>query len=122
MADGVNGYNNEEGFLCSFTDEELVLIKATEVVTQGNALAESEVVVTQDKVFLLSMDELMWFTEADVSLMAVPTVGAVANDKSTWYKDYCLDYGVEATMWWLRKPVESFGIRPAMTIALDADK
>lgn len=145
MADGMNGYNTEKGFLCSFTEEELALIKTTEVTTKGNALEEEDVVVTQDKVFLLSMDELAWFTEADMSLMAVPTAGAVANDKSSWYQNYCLDYGVEATMWWLREPVaesaslcylvgngyhseniytwevgvESFGIRPAMTIALD---
>ncbi len=148
MADGVNGYNTEKGFLCDFTEEELAVIKTTEVCTKGNALVEADTVVTQDKVFLLSMDELAWFTEADVSLMAVPTAGAVANDKSSWYQAYCLDYGVEATMWWLREPVaesasmcylvgngyhseniyswevgvEGFGIRPAMTIALNAGK
>lgn len=148
MADGVNGYNTEKGFLCDFTEEELAVIKTTEVCTKGNALVEADTVVTQDKVFLLSMDELAWFTEADVSLMAVPTACAVANDKSSWYQAYCLDYGVEATMWWLREPVaesasmcylvgngyhseniyswevgvEGFGIRPAMTIALNAGK
>lgn len=148
MADGVNGYNTEKGFLCSFTDEELELIKTTEVVTKGNSLTESETVVTQDKVFLLSVDELSWFKEADVPMVVAPTAAAVANDRSTWYQNYCLDYGVEATMWWLREPaeesssmcylvgngyqteniftwevgVESFGIRPAMTIALDTDK
>lgn len=148
MADGVNGYNTEKGFLCDFTDEELAIIKTTEVCTKGNALVETDTVVTQDRVFLLSMDELAWFAEADVSLMAVPTAGAVANDKSGWYQAYCLDYGVEATMWWLREPVaesasmcylvgngyhseniyswevgvEGFGIRPAMTIALDGGK
>ena len=147
MADGVNGYNTEKGFLCSFTDEELALIKTTEVITKSNSLTESENVVTQDKVFLLSMDELAWFAEADVPMVVAPTAAAVANDRSTWYQNYCLDYGVEATMWWLREPVEasssmcylvgngyqseniftwevgveSFGIRPAMTIALDVD-
>lgn len=145
MADGVNGYNTEKGFLCSFTDEELALIKNTEVTTKGNVLSEADAVVTQDKVFLLSMEELNWFAEADVPMVVAPTAAAVANDKSGWYQNYCLDYGVEATMWWLREPVEesaskcylvgngyqneniftwevgveSFGIRPAMTIALD---
>ncbi len=144
MADGVNGYNNEKGFLCSFTDAELAVIKETAVETKGNALAETETIVTQDKVFLLSLDELVWFEQADVSLTAVPTNGAVANDKSSWYNDYCVGYGVKETMWWLREPVaesasqcylvgngyyeeniytwevgvESYGIRPAMTIDL----
>jgi len=144
MADDVNGYSNEKGFLCSFTDEELTLIKETTVETKGNALADSETIVTQDKIFLLSLEELVWFEEADVSMVAVPTAAAIANDKSTWYNDYCIGYGVDETMWWLRDPVaesasqcylvgngyheeniytweagvESFGIRPAMTIDL----
>lgn len=144
MADDVNGYNNEKGFLCSFTDEELAVIKDTAVETKGNALATTETIVTQDKVYLLSMDELAWFEESDVSLTAMPTNAAVENDKSSWYNDYCIGYGVKETMWWLREPVtesasqcylvgngyyeeniytwevgvESFGIRPAMTIDL----
>lgn len=144
MADGVNGYNTEKGFLCNFTEEELSVIKITEVETRTNALDDAETVVTQDKIFLLSLEELAWFKEADVSLMAVPTAGAVANDKSSWYNDYCLGYGVDNTMWWLREPVaesscmcylvgngyyeeniytwevgvESFGIRPAMTVSI----
>ncbi len=142
MADGTNGYNQEKGFLCSFTEEELARIKTTTVETKGNILSDTDTIVTQDKVFLLSMDELAWFQEADVSLMAKPTVGAIANDKNSWYNTYCVDYGVENTMWWLREPVEDsscqcylvgngyndeniytwevgvegFGIRPAMTI------
>ncbi len=144
MADEVNGYSHEKGFLCSFSDEELAIIKDSVVETKGNALAATETIVTQDKVFLLSMDELAWFEEADVSLTAVPTEAAVDNDSSSWYNDYCVGYGVKETMWWLREPVtesasqcylvgngyyeeniyiweagvESFGIRPAMTIDL----
>lgn len=144
MADEVNGYSNEKGFLCSFSDEELAIIKETTVETKGNALADDETIITQDKVFLLSKEELAWFEEADVLVTAVPTAAAIANDKSTWYTDYCVGYGVNETMWWLRDPVEesasmcylvgngyyeeniytwetgveSFGIRPAMTIKL----
>lgn len=144
MADGVNGYNTEKGFLTSFTAEELDLIVDSQVETKANALGAQEAVVTTDKVFLLSLEELSWFEEADVSLTAVPTPQALANDKSSWYNDYCVGYGVEATMWWLREPVndsaskcylvgngyyeeniytwevgvESFGIRPAMRIQL----
>ena len=148
MPEGPNAYHAEKGFLCSFTEEELAKIKTTEVVTKGNVLAASESIKTQDKVFLLSMDELEWFTEADVSLLAVPTEGAIANDGTYWYQDYCLGFGVEHTMWWLREPVadlgsqcylvgngyhqeniytspvgvECYGIRPAMTIDLTAEK
>lgn len=144
MPEGPNAYHTEKGFLCNFTQEELAQIKTTEVVTKGNALADTENIVTQDKVFLLSMDELEWFKEANVSMLAEPTAGAIANDGISWYQDYCLDYGVKNTMWWLREPVtdagskcylvgngyreeniyaevvgiECYGIRPAMTIDL----
>lgn len=144
MADGVNGYNNEKGFLSSFTEAELTAIKETRVETKGNALAEEETIVTRDRVFLLSKDELEWFEEADVALTTVPAEGAIANDKSNWYQDYCIGYGVDTMMWWLREPVEdsssmcyligngyyeeniftwevgveSFGIRPAITVDL----
>ena len=147
MADGTNGYNNEKGFLCDFTEKELAAIKETAVETKGNILSEAETIITQDKVFLLSMDELKWFEEADVSLLAVPTEKAIKNNQTYWYKDYCLGYGVETMMWWLREPVaessckcylvgngyyeeniytwevgvESFGIRPAITVDLTSE-
>ncbi len=147
MADGANGYNNEKGFLCNFTEEELSAIKTTTVTTKGNVLSDTATVVTEDKVFLLSMDELQWFEEANVSLLAVPTEGAIEKNDTFWYKDYCIDFGVQNTMWWLREPVEdsscqcylvgngyyekniytwevgveSFGIRPAMTVDLTSD-
>lgn len=142
MADGSNGYSGEKGFLCSFTEEELAIIKTTTVETAGNVLEDRDKVVTEDKVFLLSMDELVWLEEANVSLLAVPTLGAIEKNETYWYQDYCLGYGVDTIMWWLREPVEdsasmcylvgngyreeniytwevgveSFGIRPAMTI------
>lgn len=144
MADLCNGYNSEPGFLCGFTEEELAAIKETTVETTGNALSDSETVVTNDKVFLLSMEELEWFEEANVSLLAKPTEGAISKDQSYFYQDYCLGFGTEYTMWWLREPVEgsssqcylvgngykdeniytwevgveSFGIRPAITVDL----
>ena len=146
MPEGANAYSSEKGFLCSFTKEELARIKTTEVVTRGNVLSETETIVTQDKVFLLSMEELEWFEEANVSLLSVPTQGAIDKDGIYWYRDYCLGYGVEHMMWWLREPVEGtaskcyligngyreenifaevvgvecYGIRPAMTIDLTA--
>ena len=144
MAEGVNGYSSEEGFLCSFSKKELEAIKVTKVETKGNVLSGTDMVVTEDKVFLLSLKELDWFSEANVSMLCVPTEEAVEKNQTFWYRDYCLDYGVENMMWWLREPasdsssecylvgngykedniytwetgVESFGIRPAMTIDL----
>ena len=144
MPDGANAYHAEKGFLCSFTEEELAQIKTTEVETMGNALLAGETIVTRDKVFLLSMEELLWFVEADVSMLAEPTEAAIAGDGTYWYQDYCLGLGVKHTMWWLREPVEDkasecylvgngyreeniytsaagvecYGIRPAMTIDL----
>ncbi len=146
MADGANGYNNEKGFLCSFSEKELATIKDTKVQTKGNALSTKEIVETQDKVFLLSKDELKWFEEANVSLLAPLTQGAIKNNQTSWYNDYCVGFGVTNMMWWLREPVngssskcyligngykeenvyewevgvESYGIRPAMTIDLSS--
>lgn len=148
MADGRNGYSGEKGFLCSFSEEELEIIKTNSVETKGTLLSEHEVEVTEDKVFLLSMEELEWFEAADVSLLAVPTDAAIEKNETYWYRDYCLGFGVETMMWWLREPVEgsstqcylvgngyheeniytwevgveSFGIRPAMTIDLTGGK
>lgn len=146
MADGVNGYNHEKGFLCSFSKQELERIKTTVVKTPGNVLADENSIETHDKVFLLSLEELQWLQEANVSLTATPTESAIENNQSTWYQSYCVDCGVDAIMWWLREPVdnstskcylvgngyseenivtwevgvESFGIRPAMVIDLNA--
>lgn len=148
MADGRNGYSGEKGFLCSFSEEELEMIKTTSVETKGTLLSEQEVEMTEDKVFLLSMEELEWFEAADVSLLAAPTDAAIEKNETYWYRDYCLGFGVETMMWWLREPVEgsstqcyligngyheeniytwevgveSFGIRPAMTIDLTGEK
>lgn len=112
-----------------------------------HALCETDLVETRDKVFLLSMDELKWFEEANVSLLAEPTEQAVEQDETYWYRDYCLGFGTQYHMWWLREPVEgsssqcylvgngyqeeniytwetgveSFGIRPAVTVDLTKD-
>lgn len=146
MPEGPNAYSSEKGFLCSFTQEELARIKTTRVVTKGNILSKEPNIITEDKVFLLSMQELDWFKEANVSLLAEPTESAVEKDGICWYRDYCLGYGVENMMWWLREPLENtaskcylvgngyreenifaevvgaecYGIRPAMTIDLTA--
>ncbi|MGN0679908.1 MAG: TIR domain-containing protein [Oscillospiraceae bacterium] len=142
MSEKRNGYDTEAGFLNAFSADELSSIAVTDVETNG--------VVTQDKVFLLSEEELKWLETADVSLYAKPTAAAVEQDKSNWYKVEIDAYGVEDFVWWLRTPnpdnaceckcvnlsyfktklpirsdfagLEGFGVRPAMTLDLTSDK
>ena len=146
-AEHKNGYNNEPGFLYYFTEEELAAIVETENVTKANALSEKESIVTADRVYLLSMDELQWFDEAGISKLAVPTQAAIEQDQSNWYDVDKEAYGVEEYCWWLREPVadmsskcyivwngyweenirqenvglEGYGVRPAITVDLTAE-
>lgn len=147
MAEHKNGYDNEAGFLYGFTEEELSAIREQENITKGNALSEKNEVVTMDRVYLLSLDELQWFEEAGISILATPTQAAVEQDKSNWYAVDLSAYGVKEYCWWLREPVEGmaskcymvgngyyeenlrqenvglegFGIRPAITVDLSSD-
>lgn len=142
MSDKKNGYNTEAGFLNGFTKEELSAIKTTVVETAGNALAGNKKITTEDRVFLLSMDELKWFEEAEMTVLAKPTEEARRQDDTDWYEAYSLDIGMENFYWLLREPVadsaskiycvgdgyteeniferqagvEGFGIRPAITV------
>lgn len=135
-----NGYDKEPGFLSNFTEEEKAAILETELKTNGSK--------TMDKVYLLSTEELVWFEEADVSLLAIPTQAAMEQDASDWYEVNVSSYGVEDYCWWLRDSepeglaceaylvgssysgckiytetvgLEGYGIRPAMTIDLSAE-
>ncbi len=138
MSELSNGYNTEAGFLRSFTDEELSAILTTQVITNGK--------VTEDKVFLLSKDELELLYRADVSKYALPTDTAVKQDTSRWYELNQNDFGIMDHYWWLRDAntdtanecylintsyssidiftasagLEGYGIRPVMTIDLSA--
>lgn len=142
MSEGHNGYHNEPGFLYGFREEELEAIKEVENVTAGNILSGQDTVVTKDKVYLLSLDELKWFEEAGMSLLAEPTQAAIANDGTEWYLYDMQIYPVKTYYWWLREPVkeasakcyivgsgkeeeniykedvamEGFGIRPVITV------
>lgn len=140
MSEYKNGYDMEPGFLSYFSKEEREAILTTEVNTNG--------VITRDKVYLLSSEELALFEEANVSLLAIPTQAALQQDASDWYGVNVSAYGVEDYCWWLRdsKPdgeackaylvgssysgckvqtenvgLEGYGIRPAMTIDLSAE-
>ncbi len=142
-----NGYQNEAGFLRYFTEEEQEAILLTEITTNANILSEDTTTITHDKIFLLSKEELQWFEDAGMSLLATPTAAALEQDDSNWY-DIQLDaYNIQEYYWWLREPVEGtsskcymvnngytqeqlttanvgtegFGIRPAVTVDLTSD-
>lgn len=142
MSEKRGGYHTEAGFLNGFTEDELSALVESDITTNG--------VVTKDKVFLLSEEELKWLEEADVSIYTTPTEAAVSQDKSGWYKVDVSAYNTEDFIWWLREPntetacecrcvnlscfeqerkinsdyvgLEGYGIRPAMTIDLTSDK
>ncbi|MCM1055065.1 MAG: DUF6273 domain-containing protein [Bacteroides sp.] len=139
MSELKNGYNTEAGFLKSFGKNEKDAILTTRVVTDGT--------VTEDRVYLLSRDELSLLDAADVSVYAVPTDSAAEQDQSGWYRLNVGDYNVRDHYWWLRDPdtdtasevyivnfsyagdkvfshsagLEGYGVRPVMTVDLTAD-
>lgn len=149
MADNKNGYDTESGFLYGFSDEELAAIQETTVKSKGNFLSDDSEVITSDRVFLLSQDEIQWLNDAGVSLFTSPTKEAIAKNESFYYRDYCLNvFDTTSCPWWLRDTlensvsecylvnhgakegqdfttavvcVEEFGIRPAITVNLNAD-
>ena len=139
MSSMMNGYDTEAGFLYGFTEEERRAILVSDVETNGE--------ITQDKVFLLSAEELEWFAVADVKVYAEPTEGACRLDMTDWYENYALDLGIKDFRWWLRDgsetdgykvylmgnsymqgelscesaALEGYGIRPALTLDLTSD-
>lgn len=144
MAEKKNGYQNEAGFLHGFSQEERSAIAETHLTTKGNALSETDTITTNDKVWLLSADELTWFDEAGISKLASPTQTAMNQDQSGWYMQDYKAYGVKQLSWWLREPetknacrcylvdngytqnitrlenagLEGYGVRPALTVDL----
>lgn len=140
MSEHDNGYSTEAGFLKGFTADELSVISPTQ-----HKAGET---TTTDSVFLLSSDEIQWLYDSDVSVYAEPTPEALEQDTANWY-DVNLDaYKTKEHFWWLRDAdstnsckcsivglsimdslistqyvgLEGYGIRPAMTIDLTADK
>lgn len=145
MIEKKNGYDHEPGFLYGFDEKEIAAIKEVENTTAGNVLSDSDFITTKDKVYLLSLEEVEWFEEAGMSVLAEPTQAAIDKDGTTWYKDDMEIFSVTAHYWWLREPVkedsgrcyivgngnreqliytrdvglEGFGIRPAVTVYTD---
>ena len=91
-----NGYETKAGFLYSFTDEEKAQLVETKVVTE---CPESDSVITTDKVFLLSYDEVMeYLVKQNFVLSSVPCENAVLLEGTGIYKEY-YDEGVRSTYW-----------------------
>lgn len=108
MSSMKNGYNNEQGFLYGFTEDEIAAIKVVENETSGNELSGQDTIKTEDRVYLLSLDELKWFEDAGISMLAEPTQAAVENDDSKWYDSFLQSYSIKEHYWWLREPVEGY--------------
>ncbi|MDE6639845.1 MAG: toll/interleukin-1 receptor domain-containing protein [Acetatifactor sp.] len=107
MSELHNGYQNEPGFLYNFTEEEIGMLVERECHTPGNALEDGDI-ITCDRVFLLSKEELDWFDEAGISKLSEPTAAALEQDKSQWYEVSVSEYGLTEYCWWLRTPVEGY--------------
>lgn len=143
-----NGYSEEAGFLYNFTKEERSAIVETTITTKGSLLSGKDSVVTKDRVFLLSTEELDWFEGSGIPFYAIPTPQAIEQNKDYSYRDILVDgYKTNTIFWWLRDPVdddsakchlvsvdvtgkrtdtnlvcvEGWGIRPAITIDLTSE-
>ena len=134
-------------FLTNFNEDELAAIKTTTIKTKGNELSDKNIITTEDKVFLLSKEELELFDKADINKLAKPTDECLEQDSSNWYEIEKEGYKSEMYYWWLRDPVEGYsskcylvgteywegkifeqsvglegyGIRPAITVDLTSD-
>lgn len=147
---GANFYHSEHGFLYDFTDEEKAALVLTELKTPANALrtdAENNMIITKDRVFLLSTDELEWLTEGGISLYAKPSQGCKATDQELYYYNSFTETNhTESYYWWLRNGLDcksnesaivtteaeenitftsasvgisNYGIRPAVCVDMD---
>lgn len=90
-----NGFNNQPGFLSSFTKNELALICET-------ASEENET----DKVTLLSYDEVIGYAEnPNLIIHTTLTESAAASDKTSWVTAYQSN-GIPDYLWVTRTPTE----------------
>lgn len=147
MSEHKNGYDIEPGFLSNFSKKELEAIKTVRLETKGNGLSDKDMVVTEDKVYLLTLEDLELFEKAGMNMLTKPTEECLEQDESKWYQVEQDGYGVEMHYWWLREPVldssfkcyavgneyweekiientvglEGLGIRPAITVDLTSD-
>lgn len=150
QAVGHNFYNDEPGFLFHFSETERQALLENDISSPANSLsnnASDGKVMTKDKVFLLSVDELQWFEEAGIPFYAEPTQQCIEqNQEAEYYQSYTATYQTKDYYWWLRDakkgdissvsiagtPVEEencsdarvgvavYGVRPAIRIQAEA--
>lgn len=108
MSDKANAYVEDAGFLHDFTAEELARILPTNhfSVVSDETTRKPDRMMTEDRVYLLSVEELAWLDEAGVNTFAKPTQAAIEHNNSTRYQNESLNYNVEASEWWLRDVLE----------------
>lgn len=133
---GANAFGNQQGFLSSFSDEELALLCDNEL---ENGVS--------DRVYLLSMDEVNAYSQSKWFILNPSvTKSAAASDSSNWYESF--KSGSNDYLWATRTSEENsacnictvmtkdaqerydfypaaisgFGIRPAITVSYDASK
>lgn len=87
----------------AFTAEEQAMLETVTVTADENP--QSDVNPgndTQDRVFLLSIEELNKYLTSDEVRVCTPTDTAVENGICVWEDDY--DTGIDTCWWWLRTP------------------
>lgn len=106
MADRMNGYDTEPGFLYGFTDEEKEAILTEKNLTKEYYKSNGEDVVTENKVYLLSKSDVEKMKDEGISIYVTPTEEAIEKNESGIYAQYKEIYNRSEFYWWLREPVE----------------
>lgn len=105
-AAGSNAYDTEEGFLHTFTEEELALIVPTINETRANSHSENVkdgMITTTDLIYLLSSDELSMFKDAKFKMYAAPSWSCQYEDENVGtYEQFRDMYNTDNYYWWLR--------------------
>lgn len=144
---GENFYSSEPGFLYAFTRVEKDALVTVENCSTANSFSEGVVdgyVTSQEKVYLLSSEELDWFSEAGMLPYASPTESCMEHDRYLdSFEVFAEAFHTDTYYWWLRDnggeeinkvyvavtenetdtPVASvncgasdYGVRPAVTV------
>lgn len=145
-----NFYSEEPGFLYGFSAKEKDALVLTKNVTAPNRLSENlnadGMVESEEYVYLLSVDEIEWIKEANISVYGLATDAARDKDETHNVSDYQDSY--QSFWYWTRDPAPEtvekgilvgtlrdddlfsntstvgaacYGIRPAVTVDLSDD-
>lgn len=106
MSEKKNGYDEEAGFLCGFSETEKLALVKTKNLTKNGDGTEQE---SEDLVWLLSENELAWLSEAGMSYLAAPTEAAIEKDKTKSYENFSSAIGYVNYFWLLRDAAENSG-------------